>query len=51
MILAGARVRRFRRQFLRNYLEKEWKEEPAEVLFMYVAKQGEGERVEMEKTG
>jgi anaerobic magnesium-protoporphyrin IX monomethyl ester cyclase len=47
-IPAGARVRRFRRQFLRNYLEKEWKEEPTEMLFMYVAKRGEGERVEME---
>jgi hypothetical protein len=50
-IPAGARVRRFRRRFLRNYLETPWKEEPAEVLFTYVAKQGEGERVEMEKAG
>jgi anaerobic magnesium-protoporphyrin IX monomethyl ester cyclase len=48
-IPAGARVRRFRRQFLRNYLEKEWQEEPTEVLFIYVAQRGEGERVEMEK--
>ena len=48
-IPAGARVRRFRRQFLRNYLENEWQEEPTEVLFTYVAKQGEGERVEMKK--
>ena len=46
-IPAGARVRRFRRRFLRNYLEKPWKEGPVEVLFTYVAKQGEGERVLM----
>ena len=42
---AGARVRRFRRQFLRNYLEIPWKDEPVEVLFTYVAQQGEGEKV------
>ena len=49
-IPADARIRRFRRRFLRNYLEKPWQEEPAEVLFTYIARQGEGERVEMEIT-
>jgi len=44
-IPAGARIRRFRRRFLRNYLETPWEEGPVEVLFTYVARQGEGERV------
>jgi anaerobic magnesium-protoporphyrin IX monomethyl ester cyclase len=44
-IPAGARVRRFRRRFLRNYLETPWEEGPVEVLFTYVAREGEGERV------
>ena len=48
---AGARIRRFRRRFLRNYLETPWRDEPAEILFTYVARQGEGERVEAEKIG
>ena len=43
----GARVRRFRRLFLRNYEETPWGETPTEFLFTYVAKQGEGERVEV----
>ena len=42
---AGARIRRFRRTFLKNYLETPWGDEPTEFLFTYVAKQGEGERV------
>ena len=46
---AGSRIRRFRRRFLRNYLETPWGEGPVEVLFTYVAQQGEGERVETEK--
>jgi anaerobic magnesium-protoporphyrin IX monomethyl ester cyclase len=48
-IPVGARVRRFRRRFLRNYLETPWEEEPTELLFTYVARQGEGERVIVEK--
>jgi Protein of unknown function (DUF4080) len=44
-IPAGARIRRFRRRFLMNYLETPWEEGPVEVLFTYVARQGEGERV------
>ena len=47
----GARVRRFRRSFLRNYLEFPWGDQPVEFLFTYVAKQGEGERVLVEKAG
>jgi len=50
-IPAGARVRRFRRRFLRNYLETPWSEEPTDLLFTYVARQGEGERVEIQKAG
>lgn len=48
---AGARIRRFRRRFLRNYLEEPWGEEPVELLFTYVALKGEGERVVVEKAG
>ncbi len=46
---AGARIRRFRRIFLKNYLEIPWGEEATEFLFTYVAKQGEGERVVVER--
>ena len=44
-IPAGARVRRYRRHFLRNYLETPWGANPVEVLFTYIALSGEGERV------
>ncbi len=43
----GARIRRFRRSFLLNYQEQPWQEGPVELLFTYIARQGEGERVEV----
>ena len=44
---AGARIRRFRRRFLRNYLDPEWGAGPVDLLFTYCALQGEGERVDV----
>lgn len=42
---AGARIRRYRRGFLRNYLENAGEEQIVELRFTYVAVQGQGERV------
>lgn len=47
--LSGVRIRRFRRQFLCNYLTDVCQKDlPVEIFFTYVARQGEGEKVFVE---